>query len=36
MIRFFEAADEKSRIAREILEALTDWFEVTESRERDQ
>ena len=34
MIRFIEAADEKSRIAREILETLTDWFEVEESRER--
>ncbi len=34
MIRFIEAADERSRIAREILEALTDWFEVEESREK--
>ena len=34
MIRFIEAVDEKSRIAREILEALTDWFEVEESREK--
>ena len=34
MIRWIEAADEKSRIAREILEALPEWFEVEESRER--
>lgn len=34
MIRFIEAADERKRIAREILEALTDWFEVEESREQ--
>ncbi len=34
MIRFIESADEKRRIAREILEALTDWFEVEESREQ--
>ncbi len=34
MIRFIEAADEKRRIAREILESLTDWFEVEESREK--
>ena len=34
MIRFIEAPEEKSRIAREILEALTDWFEVEESREQ--
>ena len=34
MIRFIEAADERNRIAREILETLTDWFEVEESRER--
>ena len=34
MIRFIETADEKRRIAREILESLTDWFEVEESREK--
>ena len=34
MISFIEDADEKRRIAREILEALTDWFEVEESREK--
>ena len=34
MIRFIEGADERKRIAREILEALTDWFEVEESREQ--
>lgn len=34
MIRFVEDADERKRIAREILEALTDWFEVEESREQ--
>ena len=34
MIRFIEGADERKRIAREILEALTDWFEVVESREQ--
>ena len=34
MIRWIEAADEKSRISREILEALPEWFEVEESRER--
>lgn len=34
MIRFIEGADEKRKIAREILEALTDWFEVEESREQ--
>lgn len=34
MIRFIEDADERSRIAREILEALTDWFEVEEGREQ--
>ncbi|MCR5488318.1 MAG: GNAT family N-acetyltransferase [Lachnospiraceae bacterium] len=34
MIRFVEDADERRRIAREILEALTDWFEVEESREQ--
>ena len=34
MIRFIEAADEKRRIAREILEALSDWFEIEEGREK--
>ena len=34
MIRFIEGADEKRKIAREILEALTDWFEIEESREQ--
>ena len=34
MIRFIKGADERKRIAREILEALTDWFEVEESREQ--
>ena len=34
MIRFIEDPEERSRIAREILEALTEWFEVTESREQ--
>jgi len=34
MIRFIETAEEKRRIAREILESLTDWFEVEESREK--
>ena len=34
MIRFIEDAEERRRIAREILEALTDWFEVEESREQ--
>ena len=34
MIRLIEAADERRRIAREILESLTDWFEVEESREQ--
>ena len=34
MIRFIEGADERRRIAREVLEALTDWFEVEESREQ--
>lgn len=34
MIRFIEAAAERTAIAREILEALTDWFEVEESREK--
>lgn len=34
MIRFIEDPDEKRKISREILEALTDWFEVEESREQ--
>ena len=34
MIRFIEDADERRRISREILESLTKWFEVEESRER--
>ena len=34
MIRFIEGADEKRKIAGEILEALTDWFEIEESREQ--
>ena len=34
MIIFIEDAEERRRIAREILEALTDWFEVEESREQ--
>ena len=33
MIRFIEDKETKSRIARKILEALTEWFEVDESRE---
>ena len=34
MIRFIEDQDEKKKIAREVLEALTQWFEVEESREQ--
>lgn len=34
MIRFIEAPEERAKISRGILEALTDWFEVEESRER--
>ena len=34
MIRFIEDKDEKRKISREILEALTEWFEVEESREQ--
>ena len=34
MIRFIEDADEKRKIAREILESLTDWFGIEESREQ--
>ena len=33
MIRFIEDPKERSKIAREVLEALTEWFEVEESRE---
>lgn len=33
MIRFIEDPDEKRKISREVLEALTQWFEVEESRE---
>lgn len=34
MIRFIEDANKKKKISREILEALTEWFEVEESREQ--
>lgn len=34
MIRFIEDPSERKRISREILEALTEWFEVEESREK--
>ena len=34
MIRFIKDADEKRKIAREILESLTDWFGIEESREQ--
>lgn len=34
MIRFIEDADERRNISRSILESLTDWFEVEESREQ--
>ena len=34
MIKYIETAEERKKIAREILEALTDWFEVEESREK--
>ncbi|WP_066738388.1 GNAT family N-acetyltransferase [Butyrivibrio sp. AE2032] len=33
MIRFITDTEEKKKISREILEALTEWFEVEESRE---
>ena len=33
-VRRVEDPEEKSRIAREILEDLTDWFEIPENRER--
>ena len=34
MIRFIEDRQEKMKISREVLEALTQWFEVEESREQ--
>ena len=34
MIRFIENAEEKKQISRQILEALTEWFEVESSREQ--
>ena len=34
MIRFIEDPNERRKISREVLEALTDWFEVEESREQ--
>ncbi|MBR6210927.1 MAG: GNAT family N-acetyltransferase [Clostridiales bacterium] len=34
MIRFIENAEEKKKISRQILEALTEWFEVESSREQ--
>ena len=34
MIRFIEDPEERRKISREILEALTEWFEVVESREQ--
>jgi hypothetical protein len=34
MIEQIKDADAKKSIARKILEALTDWFEVKESREK--
>ena len=34
MIRFIEDPNERRNISREILEALTEWFEVEESREQ--
>ena len=34
MIRFIEEPDERMKISRKILESLTDWFEVEESREQ--
>jgi len=34
MIRFIVDKDEKRKISREILESLTEWFEVEESREQ--
>lgn len=34
MIRFIENAEERKEISRQILESLTEWFEVEESREQ--
>ncbi len=34
MIRFITDSEEKKKISRSVLEALTDWFEVVESREQ--
>ena len=34
MIRFIEDPAERRKISRAVLEALTDWFEVDESREK--
>ena len=34
MIRFIEDAEERKEISRQILESLTEWFEVEESREQ--
>ena len=34
MIRFIEDPNERQKISREVLEALTEWFEVEESREQ--
>ena len=34
MIRFIEDAEERRKIARQVLEALSDWFEVEEGREQ--
>ena len=34
MIRFIEDRQEKMKISREVLKALTQWFEVEESREQ--
>ena len=34
MIRFIEDAEQRKKISREILESLTEWFEVAESREQ--
>ncbi|MCR4721918.1 MAG: GNAT family N-acetyltransferase [Lachnospiraceae bacterium] len=34
MIKYIETSEERTSIARQILEALSDWFEVDESREK--
>ena len=34
MIRYIEDPEERKRISREILESLTEWFEIEENRER--